>query len=464
MAVNVLQKSFSSDFRALGLPTGDTGALITHIHEQDEKVLSLQRSLQVSESERLRMETANKMLRDRLAFVQKLQEHLRITLKTYDDITSRIQEHLRLTQQLQNLVEDASGDVKSAVMEIPTFADLDKVIEDLTESGGLHRRGRSGSSAAASVPTPDTIVPILMSFPLFAEFPQEVLMRLARYSYEMRRAAGQPIITKGDMGAEIFFIEEGQADVMTQLPDGAEVPLATLNASQFFGELGVLFDNPRSATVQARTDCRLLVLTKQKIDEVLQNFPDCERRVRQFAEDKATWWNAQSYKQGFGGEFITNIAKKDISKIPIFAEASDDFLDQLGMSVTSEMFPAEQIIIATGDDSDCIFFIIRGAVQVLGPNNEVHAEMSAGSFFGEVGIILNMKRTASIKAKEDSYLLKLTKESLTRVQDLFPAMKQKIQEAVEDRYALYKGRAQASNKTPEQFHMEVGHQQLNKVD
>lgn len=151
-------------------------------------------------------------------------------------------------------------------------------------------------------------------------------------------------------------------------------------------------------------------------------------------------------------------------QLPIFADASEDFLENLALRVTSEVFPPDSTIIAKDDPSDCIFFIIRGSVQVLSADNTaVHAEMTAGSFFGEVGIILNMKRTANIKAKEECFLLKLTKESLEEVQSLYPAMKQKIQEAVEERYALYKDRTKMVNRDVEQFHMEVGQQQLTKV-
>ncbi|TPX69065.1 hypothetical protein SpCBS45565_g02627 [Spizellomyces sp. 'palustris'] len=466
-----MQRSFSSELHALGIPTVDVQTLATRIKEQDATINSLRTQLKTSESECSRLASINKVLRDRLALVVQLQDQLRGTLKAYDDISERVQEHMRLTQQLQSLVDITTGSVQTAFQTIPTIADLDKMVEGLTEAtpvvrtltGSPPARRRRNTGVTAFPPTIDSVISLLSIFPLFAEFPREVLVRLAQSSYEMRRSPGQYIITKGEMGAEIFFLEEGQVNIMATLSDGQDIPLATLAAKAFFGELGVLFDNRRTASVQTKTDCVLVAVTKQKIDEVLQTYPELQLKVRAFADDSVKWWDTRSYKDGFGGEFITNIARKDVSKLPIFSDASDEFIEQLGKRLTPEIFPAAATIIAKGDDSDCIFFIIRGSVQVLdGNSNEIHAEMSAGSFFGELGVVLNVQRTASIKAKEECYLLKLTNESLTEVQGLYPAMKQKIQDAVDERYSLYKTRSQITNKAPEQFHMEVGHQQLTK--
>ncbi|KNC97168.1 hypothetical protein, variant [Spizellomyces punctatus DAOM BR117] len=465
-----MQRSFSSELHDLGIPTVDVKTLATRIKEQDATINSLREQLKNSESECSRLRSINKILRDRLALVVTLQDQLRGTLKAYDEISERVQEHLRLTQQLQSLVDITTGNVQTAFQTIPTIADLDKMVEGVTEATPVVRtltgspRRRNTGVTAIPPPTIDSVISLLSIFPLFAEFPREVLVRLAQSSYEMRRSPGQNIITKGEMGAEIFFLEEGQVNVMATLSDGQDIPLATLTAKAFFGELGVLFGNPRTASVQTKTDCVLVAVTKQKIDEVLQTYPELQLKLRAFADDRVKWCDTRSYKAGFGGEFITNIARKDVSKLPIFSDASDEFIEQLGKRLTPEIFPAAATIIAKGDDSDCIFFIVRGSVQVLDANsNEIHAEMSAGSFFGELGVVLNVQRTASIKAKEECYLLKLTKASLTEVQDLYPAMKQKIQDAVDERYALYKTRTQITNKAPEQFHMEVGHQQLTKL-
>jgi len=67
------------------------------------------------------------------------------------------------------------------------------------------------------------------------------------------------IIRQGDKGREMFIIQKGEAEVTTSV-DGKEIVLAILTRGDFFGEMSLLEKVPRSATVRAKGDTRLLVL------------------------------------------------------------------------------------------------------------------------------------------------------------------------------------------------------------
>ncbi|KAI8592808.1 cyclic nucleotide-binding-like protein [Geranomyces variabilis] len=491
---------------ALDLPENDVEALLAKAAAQKETIAKLERRLESSESDRAKLVSSNKILREHLALVCQLQEQLQGSLKAYEEITSRVHEHLALTQQLQTLADPSSGSMTDVgVTPAPEFGargPSSGALGDSLLSGGggagesslvisavppavasqrspmtpRVSRGTPGMMRRASVVarppvhTTGSVISLLKMFPLFAEFPADVLLRLAKSTYEMYRSNGQVIISKGERGAEMFFLETGDVTVMAAGADGLDdVPLAKLSDKSFFGELGVLFDQVRTANVQAATDCHLVVITKQKIQDALQPYPELQERLVLFAQDRERWWDTKEYKAGFGMEFIANIARQDIQKLPIFATASDEFLENLSNRVTSVVFPPNATIIARGDDSDCIFFIIRGSAQVLGGaagEAVVHAELAPGTFFGELGVILNIKRTADIRAKEECYCLKLTKESLSEVQEAYPEMKQRIQEVVDERYKLYNDRMKGpadKRVGQEQFHLEVSKQQLAKL-
>ncbi|KAI9209110.1 cyclic nucleotide-binding-like protein [Polychytrium aggregatum] len=148
----------------------------------------------------------------------------------------------------------------------------------------------------------------------------------------------------------------------------------------------------------------------------------------------------------------------------MFADAPESFIDGLAMSVTTETFVPGQLIISKDEEADSMFFIMRGTVEVISTDGVAFAEMTNGQFFGEVGIILSMKRTASIRAKEESFLLKLTKDSLAKVVQLYPMMQQKINEVAEERFALFTKRAHSSPKTtPDQFDIDINQQNLLKL-
>ncbi|KAJ3074733.1 hypothetical protein HDU98_010418 [Podochytrium sp. JEL0797] len=308
----------------------------------------------------------------------------------------------------------------------------------------------------------------LLKFPLFAKFPKHVMELVSNCSYEMRRKQGQILVQKGDQGAEIYFLVKGTASVVVD-----ENSVVDLTPNAFFGELGVLFNFKRSATVVAKTDCIVVVITKQKLEEITSAHPDVKALVDEFAANKEVWWYKQQYissNMSFGAEFATEIAREEIKKLEIFETCPDAFCDSLAMKVKCVSFHAGANIVTIGDESDAMFFILKGAVEVVGPDGVVNAEIRSGSFFGEVGVLLGMKRTASIRSKGESNLFKLTKKDLDDAVVEYPIMKTILKVAADERFELFKRRSAPATggdskegHVPDQFDMEVGSQSLAKL-
>ncbi|KAI9345532.1 cyclic nucleotide-binding-like protein [Obelidium mucronatum] len=308
-------------------------------------------------------------------------------------------------------------------------------------------------------------ISVLQRFPLFATFPRDVMEKVSLSAYEMTRKKGQPIVTKGEEGAEIFFIWSGAVSIFVE-----ERELSHLQQPVFFGELGVLFKFRRTATVVAKTDTVLIVVTKQKLDEIIGTNPEVQQKVDEFSANKEVWWLKQQYTSGqekFGSEFANDIARKNIRKLDLFHDAPDSFVDSLAMTIKCLVFQENQNIVSIGDESDAMYFLLAGTVQVVGDTGVVHAEIQQGSFFGEVGVLLNMKRTASIRSKGESYVFKLTKENLDAVVLNYPLMKERLQEEATERFALFKARTQkkegSCSSVPDQFDVEVGENALAKL-
>jgi CRP-like cAMP-binding protein len=96
----------------------------------------------------------------------------------------------------------------------------------------------------------------LRSIPLFAELPSQDFELVARNSDLVVVPAGTTVIREGDYGREFFAIAEGEVEISQ---DGT--PVATETAGDVFGEIALLHDIPRTATVKAKTPLRLYVLT-----------------------------------------------------------------------------------------------------------------------------------------------------------------------------------------------------------
>lgn len=105
---------------------------------------------------------------------------------------------------------------------------------------------------------------LLKKFKLFAELSDEELQTLWQQSSRAKHAAGEKIITAGESGLCMFVILSGRVAV-TADNAGATVELATLEAGDFFGEVSLVDDGPRSADVTTLEDCEFLVITRMTL-------------------------------------------------------------------------------------------------------------------------------------------------------------------------------------------------------
>ena len=102
----------------------------------------------------------------------------------------------------------------------------------------------------------------LKSIPLFAGLRVEQLGALASEVTVGRFRRGALILRAGENSDGFYVILSGRAKVLIPGEEGSEVILATLGPGDFFGEMGLLDDHPRSASVQALAPCELMCLVK----------------------------------------------------------------------------------------------------------------------------------------------------------------------------------------------------------
>ena len=114
---------------------------------------------------------------------------------------------------------------------------------------------------------------MLHSVPLFASFPEEPLRLLATMVTRRSATRGSIIIAAGDPTESLYIVISGRLKVMMSDADGKEVILAILGPGEFFGEMGLIDDSPRSASVVAIEPCELLAITRRDFKKCLaENF------------------------------------------------------------------------------------------------------------------------------------------------------------------------------------------------
>ena len=120
----------------------------------------------------------------------------------------------------------------------------------------------------------DTKVAALKRSPLFAGLSSKELEDLALTSEDMEVDAGTVLARQGEPGREFFVVLEGEVEVER---DGKTVN--PLGGADFFGELALVADMPRTATLTARTPLRFFVLTSQSFRSMLARSPEVELKV-----------------------------------------------------------------------------------------------------------------------------------------------------------------------------------------
>ena len=109
---------------------------------------------------------------------------------------------------------------------------------------------------------------------LFSACNKRELTRIARIAEEIEVPAGRVLIRQGAFGQEAFVIYEGRAKATIRGKRSAE-----LGPGECFGEMALLDSAPRSATVTAETDMRLLVLGSREFSTLIEEVPAVGRRI-----------------------------------------------------------------------------------------------------------------------------------------------------------------------------------------
>ena len=114
---------------------------------------------------------------------------------------------------------------------------------------------------------------VLKAVPLFASFPEDQLRMLTTMVTRRSASRSTTIMAGGDATDSLYIVLSGRLKVMMSDSDGKEVILSILGPGEFFGEMGLIDEEPRSASVVTIEPCELLQLVKRDFNKCLaENF------------------------------------------------------------------------------------------------------------------------------------------------------------------------------------------------
>ena len=120
----------------------------------------------------------------------------------------------------------------------------------------------------------DEYLRYLASVPVFSNYTKSELQEIGKVADEIVLPAGKVLARQGEVGVDLLILLDGTASVTR---DGQHV--ATVTSGDVVGELAVISDRPRNATVVAETELRVLVLTRGGLDQLLDDIPGLAKHL-----------------------------------------------------------------------------------------------------------------------------------------------------------------------------------------
>ncbi len=267
----------------------------------------------------------------------------------------------------------------------------------------LHRADALSAEDAAKLA-------VIRDSPMLAPLPALALEQLARAATRFTVPAGSDLIRQGDPGDRFYMIAAGVADVTV---DGRR--LATLGHGGSFGEIALLRDMPRSATVTAREDLDLVAVDRaeflsaiwtatgavSRLDELASArlaTPPVEERLVELDRDVA-----------LGGRSVVEL----LAPQPPLAAIDAGAVRKLADAARVLAAPDGALVTREGDYGDTYYVVIDGAVEVLEDETRVR-KLRPGEGFGEQAILRDVPQPATVRAVGDTTLLAVDRELFQR--------------------------------------------------
>jgi len=249
--------------------------------------------------------------------------------------------------------------------------------------------------------------------PLFQDLNADEIKDLSG-TFELKSyKAAEALCHEGDPGDSLFVIASGSARAVTVDALGRPTPLGHLKAGDFFGEYAFLSQVPRNASVIAEEDTQAVTIGRDKLMALLERHPRMKAMLEEY------------YK--------LRVLARILSINPIFRYVPYEVREKLAVRFSSAHYEAGQTIIREGDKKADTFYIIRvGRVVVTmhPPGSSAAVKLSdleGGDFFGEVALITNRPRTATVTALTPVEAMVLTKDAFDSIALEYPVVRQVVE-------------------------------------
>src|SRR5205809_300595 len=215
-------------------------------------------------------------------------------------------------------------------------------------------------------------------------------------------------------------------------------PIAQLGPGELFGEMTCRTFQPRSATVITREPCVMVEMLRVILDMLVGTRQISEASKSMSKALKAPTFKGTSFKAQMDEKYRQRSLETHLRSVPLFASVGDEFLKYLKEKVELVSYNQNDVICKEGEEADAFYLIRSGMVRVSQamPGGEmVRTYLSRGEYFGEIGLLRSIKRTASCAALDAVDVVKIPASDFALMVEKFPAVCQQIEAVAGARFA-----------------------------
>jgi CRP/FNR family cyclic AMP-dependent transcriptional regulator len=115
---------------------------------------------------------------------------------------------------------------------------------------------------------------LILNIPIFSKLKSNELMGIEQYMKILDVIPGEIVFEEGERGDYVCFVVEGSLEVLKKTGSGENIVISTLSKGRSIGEMAIIDDLPRSATVRAKYKSTLLTLSRENFDYIIAKYPD----------------------------------------------------------------------------------------------------------------------------------------------------------------------------------------------
>lgn len=262
----------------------------------------------------------------------------------------------------------------------------------------------------SSLPPPAAPPPSLPKIPLLSSLAmadlREVIERVQVREFEPRDV----VMRQGEEGGSLFIIVSGKVEVALEGPPPRT--LATLGEGAFFGELGLITNFPRSATVTALEPLQTLEISRELVLDIVARSPEILKTLLRFFRDR--------------------LLDRLLGESQLFASLPADEARRLAERfVFLELDPGVRAV-AEGERSPGLFLLLCGVVDVVRGGGAL-ASLGPGDVFGEMSLLERKPAGASIVTRTKCWALELPRSDFQEIMLTYPALLEYVSALAETR-------------------------------